>query len=233
MKTSIKTSVPTSLLYALCFSACVACLSFSFAEDKKASYDEAGRFSIYNKSASPGAMPFIPYGVMPAEAGPMVTMDAECKVKPNPEDGEKPGDGICFKMSIAWAKPFWCGVAFLSGPDSPPWWGEDDRGDHYDFSTLKNKKLVFHCRGEKGGERIQVKFAVLGDKKHGDSAKFPAETKWLKLTTEWQRFELDLNKYKPSDLARIANAMTIVCNKVQQEGSPSETVFYLDTIYLE
>lgn len=229
----MKTLIHKSVRNALALSASLACLSVAFAEDKKPNYDAAGRFHIYSKEAPTGAMPFIPYGFMPTEAAQMVKMDTECKVKPNPEEGEKPGEGVCIKVAITWAKPFWCGVGFFSGPGDPPyWWGDDDRGNHYDFSGLKKKKLVFYARGETGKERIQVKFGILGDKKYGDSTKFPGETRWLKLMPEWQRFELPLDKYKSSDLSRIANAFTFVAEKIQQDGT-GDTVFYLDTITLE
>lgn len=228
----MKTLTSKSIGVALALSACVVCVSVVLAADKKPTYDTAGRFPLFSKDAPPGAMPFVPYGFMPLEATQMVKIDPECKVKPYPEESEKPGEGTCIKVSITWAKPFWCGVGFFSGPDSPPWWGEDDRGDRFDFSGLKKKKLVFYARGETGKERIQVKFGILGDKKYGDSTKFPAETRWLQLKTDWQRFELPLDKYKPSDLARIANAFTFVSNKVQQEGT-GDTVFYLDSAYLE
>jgi hypothetical protein len=228
----MKTFTSTSLTLALATTTAIAWLNTTSAEDRKPNYDSAGRFYLYSKDAPAGAMPFVPYGFMPAEAAQMVKIDPECKVKPNPEEGEKASDGTCIKLSIKWADPFWCGVAFLSGPDAPPWWGEDNRGDHYDFSGLKKKRLLFYARGETGKERIQVKFGILGDKKYGDSTQFPAESSWLRLTTDWQRFELPLDKYRASDLSRVSNAFTVVCKKVMQEGT-GDTTFYLDTIFLE
>jgi len=210
----------------------MAWLCSARADDRKPNYDAAGRFHLYSKEAPVGLMPFIPYGFMPAAAGDMLKLDPECRVNPNPEEGEKPGEGTCIRVAISWAPPFWCGVGFFSGPDSPAWWGEDDRGNHYDLSGLKKKRLVFYARGETGKERIQVKFAIIGDKKYGDSAKLPAQTRWLALKTSWQRFELPLAKYSAGDLARIANGFTFLASKVEQEG-PGDTVFFLDSIILE
>lgn len=198
---------------------------------RKPQFDAEGRFWIYGSGAK-GKLPFVPYGFMPEEAAKMVEMNVASKEKPNAEPGERPDESTCISVRINWAQPNWCGVAFISGPDAPQWWAKDARGWHYDLSSLKKKRLVFHARSN-GSARIQVKFAILGDQPYGDSLKFPAESRWLSLKSDWQRFELDLSKYRQSDLSRICNGFTFVTNLDSQDGNPAVTTFSLDTIYLE
>jgi hypothetical protein len=202
-----------------------------------------GRFWVYKDGKNNPRLPFIPYAWMPAESGKMMTLDLECQQNPHQEKQETAQEGqanpspeppMCIAVKVNWKTPWWVGVAFVSGPDDPQWWGEDDRGWYYDLSGLKKKKLVFYARGETGKERIQIKAGILGNKPYGDSLKFPAQTKWLKLPTEWTKFELDLSKFKPEDLKYICNGFTFVLSVDQQEDSNvSTTQFYLDTIYFE
>lgn len=195
-------------------------------------FDASHRFWIYGAPAR-NSMPFLPYAWMPGEAAKMIKLDPNSRISPNPEEGETEDQATCMEVSVNWRSPYWCGVAFLSGSDSPPWWCEDLRGWYYDFRQLARKRLVFFARGEAGGESIQIKFGAMGDKPFGDSLSFPAETQWLRLSKEWQRFELDLSALKPAGLARICNGFTFVLNQDQQEGSPHSTRFWLDTIFLE
>jgi hypothetical protein len=207
--------------------------------------DKESRFWVYRNGKENPLLRFIPYGWMPAEAATtkMMTLDLECRQDPHQEKQEPSLEGqpappkeppMCIAVRVNWKVPWWVGVAFISGPDDPQWWGEDDRGWYYDLSRLQKKKLVFYARGETGKERIQVKAGILGDKLYGDSLKYPAQTKWLKLPTEWTKFELDLSKYKPDDLKHICNGFTFVLSADQQEDTNAvATQFYLDTIYFE
>jgi hypothetical protein len=200
-------------------------------EIKKPTLDAQGRFYLYRNADA--LLPYIPCDWMPGEASKLMKVDIACTNAPPLDSGSKPASGeTCISVSIKWGFPNWCGVAFVSGPDSPPWWGEDERGWAYDLSTLKHRRLVFYGRSEQGAS-IQVKVGVLGDKPHGDSLKFPAETRWEKLTKTWTRFELDLSKYKPEQLSRICNGFTFVTNRDRQEGSPDSTEFQLSNIYFE
>src|SRR5205823_1934797 len=95
----------------------------------------------------------------------------------------------CIKATVNFqAAGDWCGVAVSCAPD---YWGAEESDTA--FNLTKTKKLVFHARGDKGGESIQVKMAVTGDKKFGDSAKIAPATPWLKLDKSWQRFELKID----------------------------------------
>ena len=194
--------------------------------------DGQGRFWVFVASNAP--MPYVPYAWMPEAATNIMTMDTACTTTPQGEGVKRGEKDTCISVSLKWGAPFWCGVAFLSGPEGPPaWWGDDDRGWAYDLSKLKNKRLVFYARSDEGA-RIQAKVGILGSKgENGDSLKFPAESRWLKLTKEWKRYEIDLSKYKAEDLKRICNGFTFVVNRDQQDGAKEKTQFFLDTIYFE
>ena len=198
---------------------------------RKPTLDRDGRFWLYGPGLQ-GEMPFSPYAWMPANAGDFLTMDFSAK--PRAEPGRSGAAGTCIAVQINWQQPYWCAVAFLSGPDSPsPWWGEDTRGWHFDLSGLPKKKLVVHARGETGGEKIQIKFGILGDKKYGDSLPFPAVSDWLTLSKDSKPYELDLARHKPADLVRICNGFTFAVERRLQAGNPAVTRFYIDSIYFE
>ena len=215
----------------------LACLieSSSAQDIRKPHLDADGRFYVYKPSASGTSMPFVPYGLMPTEAAQMMKVNVT-----NHDDPFLPGnvgtaktDVTCIDVKISWQAPAWCGCAFISGPDKPAWWAEDDRGWYYDLSVLNKKKLVFYARA-KGGQdtRIQVKVGILGDKKYGDSMPLPVETRWLKLPTKWTRYELDLSGFTAQQLGKICNGLTFVTNQ-DQNGGASETDFSLSEIYFE
>jgi hypothetical protein len=200
-------------------------------EIKKPTLDAQGRFYLYRNADA--VLPYIPCDWMPGEASKLMKVDINCTNAPPLDPGSKATEkDTCILVSVKWGFPNWCGVAFVSGPDSPPWWGEDDRGWAYDLSGLKQRKLIFYARSEQGAS-IQVKVGILGDKPHGDSLRFPVETRWLKLSKNWTRFELDLSKYKPEQLNRICNGFTFVVDRARQEGSADSLDFQLTNIYWE
>ncbi len=209
----------------------LVCASGAEMEIKKPTLDAQGRFYVYRNADT--LMPYIPCDWMPEQASKLMKVDINCTNAPPLDPGSKAsGKDTCISVSVKWGFPNWCGVAFVSGPDSPPWWGEDDRGWAYDLSGLKQRKLVFHGRSEQDAS-IQVKVGILGDKAYGDSLKFPAETRWLKLSKNWTRFELDLSKYRPEQLKRICNGFTFVVDRARQEGAPDSTEFQLTSIFFE
>lgn len=208
------------------------CCTAAGLDIRQPNVDAQGRFWVFASTNAP--LPFLPYAWMPEEASKMMVVDTGSTNMPQGEGAIAGTKDTCVSVSINWKSPNWCGIAFLSGPQGPPpWWGEDDRGWAYDLRSLKHKRLIFYARSEQGA-RIKAKVGILGDKgETGDSLKFPAETKWLKLTKEWQRFSIELSRYKPEDLKRICNGFTFVVEKVQQDGLSDRTQFYLDTIYFE
>jgi hypothetical protein len=174
---------------------------------------EPRRFYVYSDAGAKGN-----HGewtnFMPKEAGKMIKLSLVEKA--NPYSGS-----TCIRVDVQWVEPYWCGVVVASMPE---YWGEKP-GKGYNLR--KAKKLVFHARGLKGGEVIQVKTAIAGDKRHGDSTLIAPATPWRKLTTKWQRFELDLEGY---DLRRV---ITPFCFVTSKDYNPQPITFFLDEIYFE
>ena len=86
------------------------------------------------------------------------------------------------------------------------------------------KHLIFHARGEKGSEKINFEFGVLGkEKPFPDSGRGKLEG--VVLTTDWKEYRIDL---KGVDLTRIKTGFAFV---VAGQGEP--LTFYLDAIRFE
>jgi hypothetical protein len=130
----------------------------------------------------------------------------------------------CIKATVKFqAASDWCGVAVSCAPD---YWGEQPSDAAFDLK--KATKLVFYARGENGGESIQVKVAVAGDKKFGDSAKIPAATSWLTLKKTWQPYELPINA-KRTNLERVVTPFCFVTDKAHNRAD--EITVYFDHVY--
>jgi hypothetical protein len=135
---------------------------------------------------------------------------------------------------VTWAEATWASIAFISGTDKPPWWGETNSGGKYfNLGALPQKKLIFYARGSRDGDVIKAQIGALGDKPFGDSLAKPIISEDLKLTQEWKRFEIDLKPVPASDLAGICNGFGVLLELGSQSGSPAETQVYLDDIYFE
>ena len=103
--------------------------------------------------------------------------------------------------------------------DPPNDWG--DKAGGHDLSGAK--KLSFWARGEKGGEKVECKFGILGaDKKFADSS---TGSTTVELTNEWKQYTIDLNG---KDLSRIKTGF---CWVVAGQGAP--ITFYLDDVQYE
>jgi hypothetical protein len=201
--------------------------------------DASGRFWVYRNGPSQPRMPFIPYGFMSDVTNnlpQMLRVDVESRDQPNaafkPPPG-RPERECCIQIKVAWDSASWAGVAFISGPDKPAWWGESNRGRYYNLGNLPQKKLVFYARGERGGESIKVQIGVLGGKPFGDSLSKPIVSEELKLTSEWTRQEVDFKDVPNTELAKICNGFGIVADQASQPGPGTETKFYIDDIYFE
>jgi hypothetical protein len=199
--------------------------------------DSDGRFWVYRNGLAHPPMPFSPYGWMSdiTNLTALIKIDLEYSDNPNhleatatPDDKE-----CCIRAKITWGDATWASIAFISGPDQPPWWGENGRGRHYDLSALPKKKLVFYARGDHGGETIKVQLGMLGDKPYGDSLHQPVASDDITLTKDWVRHEIDLSTIAPAELAHICNGFGINIERANQPDSANETVFYLDDIYFE
>ncbi len=151
---------------------------------------------------------------MPKEAGKMIRLSLVEKDRPF-------AGSTCIRVDVQWLNPFWCGVAVSCLPD---YWGETPAPA---FDLRRARKLVFHARGARSGECIQVKVAIAGDKKFGDSALLPAATKWISLTDRWRRYELDLSG------VNLARVVTPFCFVTSRDYNRANITFYLDEIYFE
>lgn len=151
---------------------------------------------------------------MPKTGGEMIRLNLMDTA--NPASGD-----TCVQVAVNLKRPWWCGIAVTCKAD---YWGTSPWKAAYDLSGTT--KLIFKARGQKGGETIQVKVAILGGKPYGDSTPIPAASSWIKLTKAWQTYELDLTGY---NLKRLITPFCWVTNKAHNRGG--EFVFYLDDIY--
>jgi hypothetical protein len=199
--------------------------------------DAEGHFWVYRNGLAHPPMPFSPYGWMSdiTNLTALIKIDLDCTDQPNPPSGSDPSDEkqFCIRAKITWGDATWASIAFISGPDQPPWWGENERGRHYDLSSLPKKKLVFYARGEQGGETIKAQIGLLGDKPFGDSLHQPIVSDEITLTKDWVRHEIDLKDVAPAELGHICNGFGVNVERANQPGSADATVFYLDDIYFE
>jgi len=197
--------------------------------------DSQGRFWVYRNGTQP-KMPFSPYGWMSdaTNLSQIIQIDIESHDHPNTVTKTMPPErDFCMRFKVTWGEATWASVAFISGSDKHAWWGETNTGRHYNFGTLPKKKLVFYARGDKGGEVIKAQVGTLGGKPYGDSLTKPIVSEDLKLTQEWTRFELDLKTATNAELSSICNGFGVLVERDGQAGTPVETQFYVDDVYLE
>jgi hypothetical protein len=199
--------------------------------------DAQGRFWVYRNGPLQPRMPFVPYGWMSDATNNLsqiLHVDIENRERPNsvfrPPQSEKE---CSIQIKIVWGNASWAGLAFISGPDKPAWWGDSNRGRYFNLSGLPKKKLVLYARGERGGESIKVQIGVLAGRPFGDSLSKPLMTEELKLTQEWTKQEIDLKGLQPSELTRICNGFGVVADQASQPGPGTETTFYIDDVYFE
>src|SRR5207237_668437 len=111
--------------------------------------DPQGRFWVYRNGTNQPPIPFAPYGWMsdlpnPAQLTQLIQIDLECREHPNM--AFKSGGAVererCIRMKVIWGEATWASVAFISGPEKPPWWGETKGGRYFNLSTLPKKKLL-------------------------------------------------------------------------------------------
>lgn len=199
--------------------------------------DADGRFWVYRNGLAHPPMPFAPYGWMSdvSNLTDVVKLDLTCTDNPNrimKTSGLSEKDS-CIRAQITWGDATWASVAFISGSDNPPWWGDTATGRYYNLASLTKKKLIFFARGEHGGESIKVQVGILGDKPYGDSLHKPIVSEEIPLTQDWTRYEIDLQNVPANELEHICNGFGFTVARDNQNGSPNETVFYLDDIYYE
>ena len=152
--------------------------------------------------------------VMPAEGAKMLNVTLVDKT--DPRVGK-----TCVRATVKFLPPNWTGIAVSCTPD---YWGEKPSNSAYDLRGAV--KLVFYARGDKGGETIQVKACITGDKPFGDAAAIPAATPWITLKKGWNRYELSVAKL---DLSRVVTPFCFVTSRSHNDDA--EITVFFDHIY--
>lgn len=178
---------------------------------------EGARIYVYKDYNSPENKA-LSATVMPARAAEVDMIRLRTFDKPG-IDGK--GTGIKMHFNVD-PPPTWAGVVL---PVQQDYWG-DWEAEGLDLSRAT--KLVFYARGDIGGEQIQVKAAIAGDKPYGDSALFPVSTTWITLGKEWNRYEVPVDG---AQLSRVITPFAVIVNKPTNPSGRG--TIYLDEIYYE
>jgi len=137
-----------------------------------------------------------------------IAIDPKCTASPH-------SGATCMKLEYRAADNF--GGIVWQDPAND--WGDKPGG--HDLSG--SKRLSFWARGEKGGEKVEFKFGILGaDKKYADSA---SGSTTIELDLEWKQYTVDLDG---KDLKQIKTGF---CWVVAGQGAP--ITFYVDDIQYE
>jgi hypothetical protein len=113
----------------------------------------------------------------------------------------------------------WAGVYWLSPANN---WG-DQPGRKIEGA----KELVFWVRGESGGEVVSFKVGGIQGKKYQDTLDVAMDPSPIKLTTQWQQYQIDL---KGADTSSVIGAFAW---SIATDGNPQGATFYLDGIRIE
>lgn len=132
------------------------------------------------------------------------------------------GSGESVRIVFKLGHRDWAGVAVASYPNC---WGDWCCPAFYDL--VDARRLVFNARGARGGEVIEVKAAILGEKPFGDSASRPATRGTIQLEKDWNQYEVDLTRL---DLSRVVTPFSIFA---AGSHNTSDVEVFLDEIYFE
>jgi hypothetical protein len=180
---------------------------------------EGYRFWVYRDKHKNG---WTPANWMPEQAPEMIKKFAHDSTD-NPYEGEN-----CLHVRIdRFVAPYWCGVAWaLEDPARPQeaYWGETPLPA---WDLRGARKVVFWARAPRPC-RVQFKVATFGDKRYGDSARLPAQSRFVELTPEWKRYEIDVSRL---DLRRVVSGFCFVTNRDAQRNPNEPIEFFLDSIY--
>lgn len=134
---------------------------------------------------------------------------------------------IMIEFNMLGEPPKWAGVVF---PVEDNYFGEEAEQSSSSVLDLERaRRLVFYARGEKGGERIQVKAAFAGDKPYGDSALVPVMTNWITLEKNWKRYDVQIDN--AGQLKRVITPFAVIASYSYNPGGA--ITVYLDEIYYE
>jgi hypothetical protein len=163
-------------------------------------------FVLYDDDVRGPLMPYDPWGLMGAAGA----VDVDPAWDDSPHTGE-----TCMRVEVV-MNGMWAGAAWLNPQND---WGDLPGG--YNLSDAS--KLTFWARGEKGGEKVDFKVAILqDDKAYPDSAK--EQEKSVRLRAGWKQYKLWLR----GDKERVKCGFAWVVGAADQD-----TVFYLDDIQFE
>lgn len=142
-------------------------------------------------------------------------------IRLDPEDRSRPHTGTTSLRCEFRAASGWGGVAWQHPAQD---WG-DQRGG---FDLTGAKRVVFHARGERGGEEVSFGFGLIGrEKKYFDTARRTLDK--VTLTKEWRRYEIPVGELKANeDLTRIKTGFVWTV-----AGSGEPIVFHIDGIVWE
>jgi exo-beta-1,3-glucanase (GH17 family) len=172
------------------------------------------RWYVYQDAGATGVNHGIWSNYMPENGGKMVVLE-----EANPE--QPYAGSTSLMVGVRFQYPWWCGIVVMSAPHA---WGTQPETPAFDLSRAT--KLVFHARGDKGGEQIQVKVGIAGGNTYGDAAPLPFDTGWIRLSKDWQRYELAVDG---ASLERVITPFVLITNRAHNPNG--RLLIYLDEIY--
>lgn len=128
-------------------------------------------------------------------------------------------DPTCMRFQYLPGRFSWAGVYWQSPANN---WG-DQPGRKIEGA----QKLLFWARGESGGELISFRVGGIQGKKYQDSLDVAMDPSPLKLTNQWQQYQIDL---KGTDMSSVIGAFSW---SIARDGNPQGATFYLDGIRIE
>ena len=138
-------------------------------------------------------------------------------IKMDPAFATNPHSGKTCVQAMYTAGDSWGGVVWQN-PDNN--WGEKPGG----WNLTGAKALTFWARGDKGGEKINFSFGLIGkDKPYSDTAS--GKMDGVVLSKDWTKYTIDLTG---KDMSRIVTGFCWVV-----AGMGQGEVFYLDDIRYE
>jgi exo-beta-1,3-glucanase (GH17 family) len=172
------------------------------------------RWYVYQDAGPAGGNHGVWGNYMPENGGKMVVLEEA--------EPDQPFAGATSVMvGVRFQHPWWCGVVVMGAPHA---WGT--RPDTPAFDLSRATKLVFHARGERGGEQIQIKVGIAGGSPYGDSALLPFDSGWIRLSKEWRRYELPVDG---AALGRVITPFVLITNRAHNPDG--RLLIYLDEIY--
>lgn len=137
-------------------------------------------------------------------------------------DGEKGDKHIKFERTSEFIK-----ITYL--PGSKAWAGiywqypANNWGSRPGRNLVNVRKLIFKCRGARGGEVLEFKSGGIQHDKYGDT--FEKSLGRTQLSSEWQQYEIDL---ADQDLSNVVGAFAWLAEK---SANPKGLTFYLKEIH--